>query len=376
MMYTPTPVADLNTDVDDVARLLTADGERIADHDLDPWVADVDTHMLRDLYRDMALLRRIDAEGMALQRQGQLGLWAPCQGQEATQIGTARALRVDDFAFPSYRETGVTYARGAGPAGYVRAWRGEAHSSYDPHEIGAAIPQIIIGAQTLHAVGYGMGIQRDGGDQVVATWFGDGATSQGDVNEAMVFAASYGAPVVFVCSNNQYAISEPVGLQAQVPIARRAPGFGIPSMRVDGNDVLAVTAAMRWAIDHARTGRGPAFIEAVTYRMGPHTTSDDPTRYRDKDELERWRARDPLTRVEAYLRSQGAFDDEFAADVAAAADKIAADVRSTCLGMTSAPPVTILDNVYAEPHAGIDEERTWFTAYLDGFAESEREVSR
>ncbi|MRH30312.1 pyruvate dehydrogenase (acetyl-transferring) E1 component subunit alpha [Microbacterium sp. SYP-A9085] len=369
MVHTLTPTADLKQDVDDVARLLTAEGERIADRDLDPWVADVDTAQLRDLYRDMVVLRRIDAEGMALQRQGQVGLWAPCQGQEATQIGTARAMRADDFAFPSYRETGVTYARGAGPEGYIRAWRGEAHSSYDPHEVGAAIPQIIIGAQTLHAVGYAMGIQRDGTDQAVATWFGDGATSQGDVNEAMVFAASYTAPVVFVCTNNQYAISEPVGVQAAAPIAGRAPGFGIPSMRVDGNDVLAVTAAMRWALDHARTGQGPAFIEAVTYRMGPHTTSDDPTRYRDKDEVERWRRRDPIARLEAYLRSQDAFDDEFAAAVAAESDEVAAAVRSTCLAMTTAPALSILDNVYAEPHTGLEDEKTWFAAYLDGFAE-------
>jgi pyruvate dehydrogenase E1 component alpha subunit len=369
MVHTLTPTADLKQDVDDVARLLTAEGERIADRDLDPWVADVDTAQLRDLYRDMVVLRRIDAEGMALQRQGQVGLWAPCQGQEATQIGTARAMRADDFAFPSYRETGVTYARGAGPEGYIRAWRGEAHSSYDPHEVGAAIPQIIIGAQTLHAVGYAMGIQRDGTDQVVATWFGDGATSQGDVSEALVFAASYGSPVVFVCTNNQYAISEPVGVQAAAPIAGRAPGFGIPSMRVDGNDVLAVTAAMRWALDHARTGQGPAFIEAVTYRMGPHTTSDDPTRYRDKDEVERWRRRDPIARLEAYLRSQDAFDDEFAAAVAAESDEVAAAVRSTCLAMTTAPALSILDNVYAEPHTGLEDEKTWFAAYLDGFAE-------
>jgi len=370
-MHTLTPTADLKIDVDDVARLLTATGERVPDSELDPWVADVDLAQLRDLYRDMVLLRRIDTEGMALQRQGQVGLWAPCQGQEATQIGTARALRPDDFAFPSYRETGVVYARGAEPEGFLRAWRGEAHSSYDPNVLGTAIPQIIIGAQTLHAVGYAMGIQRDGTDQAVATWFGDGATSQGDVSEAMIFAASYGVPVVFVCSNNQWAISEPVGVQAKAPIAGRAPGFGIPSMRVDGNDVLAVTAAMRWALDRARSGKGPAFIEAVTYRMGPHTTSDDPTRYRTKDEVEQWRDRDPIARVEAYLRSQDAFDDAFAAQVQADADELGAAVRAACLSMTTAPAISILDEVYAEPHSGLEEEKAWFGAYLSGFEDAE-----
>src|SRR5690606_35332663 len=201
------------------------------------------------------------------------------------------------------------------PEDFVLSWRGEEHSTFDPHEINSAVPQIIIGAQTLHAVGYAMGIQRDGGDQVAVTYFGDGATSQGDVNEAMVFASSFGAPVVFVCTNNQYAISEPVTVQAKFPIAGRAPGFGIPSVRVDGNDVLACLAAMRWALDHARSGKGPAFIEAVTYRMGPHTTSDDPTRYRDKEEVERWRQRDPIARIESHLRARGEFDDVFAAQV-------------------------------------------------------------
>ncbi|MBN9179823.1 MAG: pyruvate dehydrogenase (acetyl-transferring) E1 component subunit alpha [Microbacterium sp.] len=367
MVHTLTPTADLRTDVDDVARLLTADGERVPDADLDPWISDIDADVVRDLYRDMVLVRRIDTEGIALQRQGQVGLWAPCQGQEAVQVGTARAFRADDFVFPSYREIGVNYVRGARPEDFTRAWRGEAHSSFNPYDVNTAVPQIIIGAQTLHAVGYAMGIQRDGTDQACGTYFGDGASSQGDVNEAMIFASSFRAPVVFVCSNNQYAISEPVTVQARFPIAGRAPGFGIPSLRIDGNDVLASLAAMRWALDHARSGKGPAFIEAVTYRMGPHTTSDDPTRYRDKDEVERWRRRDPIARVEAYLRSLGGFDDDFAAAVARDADELGAAVRAACLSMTSVEPLTILDRVYAEPHSGLDEQRVAFAAYLDGF---------
>ena len=368
MTHTLTPTADLATDIDDVARLLTPDGERIADPELDRWVADVDAAALRGLYRDMVLLRRIDTEGVALQRQGQLALWPPCQGQEATQIGTARALRADDFAFPSYRETGVVYARGGKPSDFVLAWRGEEHSTYDPYELNTATQQIIIGAQALHAVGYAMGIQRDGTDQVYVAYFGDGASSQGDVNEAMVFASSFGAPVVFVCTNNQWAISEPVTVQAKFPIAGRAPGFGIPSMRIDGNDVLACLAAMRWAIDNARRGNGPAFIEAVTYRMGPHTTSDDPTRYRDKEEVEKWRRRDPISRVEALLRTQGEFDEAFVASVEADADALAASVREAAMTATTRAPITVLDDVYAEPHSGIDEQREWFGAYLGGFA--------
>jgi pyruvate dehydrogenase E1 component alpha subunit len=376
MTHTLNPTADLATDTDDVARLMTPDGERIADPELDRWVADVDAATLRGLYRDMVLVRRIDTEGVALQRQGQLALWPPCQGQEASQIGTARAMRADDFAFPSYREVGVGFVRGAVPADYVLAWRGEEHSTYNPYDINTATPQIIIGAQSLHAVGYAMGIQRDGTDQVSVAYFGDGASSQGDVNEAMIFASSFRAPVVFVCTNNQWAISEPVTVQAKFPIAGRAPGFGIPSMRVDGNDVLACLAAMRWALDISRRGNGPAFIEAVTYRMGPHTTSDDPTRYRDKQEVERWKGRDPIARVEAYLRAQGEFDDAFAAEVAADADALAAEVRAAALNARSREPIGVLDHVYAEPHSGLDEQRTWFAAYLDGFAAEGEAVAR
>lgn len=371
MAHTQTPTADLATDIDDVARLLNPDGERVADPDLDPWVEDISVDTLRGLYRDMVIVRRIDTEGIALQRQGQVGLWAPCQGQEAVQVGTARAFRDDDFVFPSYREIGVNYVRGAKPADFVLAWRGEAHSTYNPYEINTATPQIIIGAQALHAVGYAMGVQRDGTDQVAAAYFGDGATSQGDVNEAMVFASSFRAPVVFVCTNNQWAISEPVTVQAKFPIAGRAPGFGIPSMRIDGNDPLACLAAMRWALANARSGGGPAFIEAVTYRMGPHTTSDDPTRYRDRDEVEAWRRRDPIARLEALLRAEGAFDDDFVAQVAADADAFGADVRAATLGAKTREPITVLDDVYAEPHSGLDEQRRWFGAYLDGFADEE-----
>src|SRR6478609_10606921 len=369
-MHTLTPQTDLATDIDDVARLVNEDGERVADPELERWVADIDVAAVQGLYRDMTLVRRIDTEGVALQRQGQLGLWAPCQGQEGVQVGTARAFRADDFVFPSYREIGVQHVRGAKPADFVIAWRGEEHSTYNPYDINTATPQIIIGAQSLHAVGYAMGIQRDGTDQVAAAYFGDGASSQGDVSESMVFASSFRAPAVFVCTNNQWAISEPVTVQAKFPIAGRAPGFGIPSLRIDGNDALAGLAAMRWALDHARSGKGPAFIEAVTYRMGPHTTSDDPTRYRDKEEVERWRRRDPIARVEALLRVEGAFDDAFATEVAADADRLVAEVRSACLSARSKEPIEVFDHVYDEPHVGLDAQRAHFAAYLEGFADA------
>jgi len=376
-MMHPTTAHEIEIATDDaVSRLLSPGGERLPDPTLDPFVADVGADLLREMYRDMHIVRRIDTEGVALQRQGQLGLWAPCLGQEAAQVGTARALERADFVFPSYREHGVAYVRGAPPVEFVRMWRAEENSSYDPRDLRMAPPQIIIGAQTLHAVGYAMGIQHDAltgraADEIAVTYFGDGASSQGDVNEAMVFAASFGAPVVFVCQNNHYAISEPVAVQTTHPIAGRAVGFGIPSLRVDGNDALACLAALRWARAHARAGRGPAFIEAVTYRMGPHTTADDPTRYRDAAEVEAWRRRDPIARLEAHLRMLGAFDDAFAADVVAEADRFAAEMRSAAIGYASREPITVLDEVYAEPHSGLARQRAHFSAYLDGFADEE-----
>ncbi len=360
-------------------RMLAPDGTRHPCPELDRWVADVTPEQLRLMHRDMVATRRIDREGVALQRQGELGLWAPAEGQEGVQIGTAHALRRDDFAFVSYREHGVAYARGARIVDFISIWRAEEHSSYNPFDIGVSNPQIIIGAQTLHAVGYAMGIQRDAlsaapgarADQASVAYFGDGASSQGDVHEAMVFAASFAAPVVFVCSNNQWAISEPVALQSRTPIVQRAAGYGIPARRVDGNDPLVCLAAMREALHRARTGGGPGFIEAVTYRIGPHTTSDDPTRYRPAEEVDAWRRRDPITRLEAHLRSMGELSDAQASDVAAFGDRVAAEMRAACLSMGTKAPLAIFDDVYAQPHSGVEREREEYRAYLSGFEDGE-----
>lgn len=351
----------------DVVRLLDSDGVRHEDVRFDAWVSDIGTDQLLALYEDMRVIRRIDSEATALQRQGELGLWPPLLGQEAAQIGSGRALRADDFVFSSYREHGVAYCRGAGLVDLLRVWRGTTQSGWNPYDINMATPQVIIGAQTLHATGYALGIQADGTDAVAVAYFGDGATSEGDVSEALIFAATYAAPVIFFCQNNQYAISEPVSLQAQRPIADRAPGFGVPSVRVDGNDVLAVLAVTRAALDRARSGGGPTFIEAVTYRMGPHTTADDPTRYRDAAELDEWRGKDPLARVEAYLASQGALTDERTAAIVAKADAVAAEMRAGITTLADPDLLSVFDNVYAEPHTGIARQRDHYSRYLRTF---------
>ncbi len=355
----------------DLVQLITPQGVRLEMPDFDQWVADVSGEQLASLYEDMVVVRRIDTEATALQRQGELGLWPPLLGQEAAQIGSARTLRKDDFVFTSYRENAVAYCRGVDLTDIVRVWRGNAQSGWNPYEIGMATPAIIIGAQTLHATGWAMGAKYDGVDSVAVAYFGDGATSEGDVNEAMVFAASFQVPVIFFCQNNHWAISEPVGLQTVRTIADRAPGFGIPSLRVDGNDVLAVMAATRIALDRARSGGGPTFIEAVTYRMGPHTTADDPTRYRDPAELEEWKAKDPILRVQRLLDSLGLFTPELELQTKTKADAVAAALRAGCIGMPDPEPLSVFANVYTTPHATLDRQRAEYVDYLASFESAE-----
>lgn len=359
----------------DLVQLVTPSGERISHPEFDYWVRDVTDEQLCSLYEDMTVIRRIDVEATALQRQGELGLWPPLLGQEAAQIGSGRALRTDDFVFSSYRENGVAYCRGVDLTDILRVWRGTASSGWDPYTINMATPQIIIGAQTLHATGYAMGIQNDGADSVAVTYFGDGATSEGDVNEAMVFAASFQVPVVFFCTNNHWAISEPVRLQSHIQLADRAAGFGIPSLRVDGNDVLAVMAATRVALDRARRGGGPTFIEAVSYRMGPHTTADDPTRYRDANELEDWAARDPISRIAALLERKGLLTAELQQQVKDKADAVAREMRTGCTTMPDPEPLDVFKNVYSTPNSWLDRQQDHYARYLATFGDPAGAVS-
>jgi pyruvate dehydrogenase E1 component alpha subunit len=319
------------------------------------------------MYRDLVLVRRIDTEAIALQRQGELGIWASLLGQEAAQIGSGRALGPSDMAFPTYREHGVAWCRGIDPVSLLGLYRGVSHGGWSPEEHRFHLYTIVIGAQTLHATGYAMGIQRDGADEAAIAYFGDGATSQGDVNEAFVFASVFNAPVVFFCQNNQWAISEPLEKQTRIPLYKRAAGFGFPGLRVDGNDVLACYAVTQKALHAAHEGQGPTLIEAFTYRMGAHTTTDDPTRYRLASELEAWRLRDPIERVRAYLARTGQADQEFFAEVDAEAETIGAKVREACRTMPDPPPMAIFENVYTEPNPILTAERDQFAAYLATF---------
>jgi pyruvate dehydrogenase E1 component alpha subunit len=358
-----------------MVRLVDPSGARCASADHDRFAAELSADDLLALYRDMRVIRRIDEEATALQRQGELALWPPLRGQEATQLGSSRALGDGDFVFTSYREHGVAFARGVRGADLVRVWRGATASAWNPYEVRVAPQQVIIGAQTLHATGWAMGEVLAKGEEAPdagVAYFGDGAMSEGDVAEAMVFAASFHLPVVFVCSNNQWAISEPVTLQAPGELADRGSGFGIPSVRVDGNDAIAVYAVTREAVERAHTGGGPTLIEAVTYRMGPHTTADDPTRYRAAEELAAWAERDPIDRLGRLLRAEGVLDDAAEAQVGAAADEAGAELRAACTAIPDPEPMSVFDHIYAEPNRQIDHERAAYAEYLEGFTEVSR----
>jgi pyruvate dehydrogenase E1 component alpha subunit len=351
----------------DLVQLLTPEGVLVAHPD---YALTLDDEQWRHRYELLVMVRRLDTEATALQRHGELGLWAPCQGQEAAQVGAALATRPTERIFPTYREHGMAYTRGVDPVTLLGLFRGTTLGGWDPAEHGFSLYTIVIGDQTLHAVGYAMGAQRDRADEAVLVCFGDGASSQGDVAEAFVYAAVNDAPVVFFCQNNQWAISEPLERQTRIPLFKRAAGYGFPGVRVDGNDVLAVQAVVAAALERARAGGGPTLVEAFTYRMGAHTTSDDPTRYRTTAEGEAWRLKDPIERVRAHIVRSGIADTTWLAEVETRADALGEHMRSACRAMPDPVPTSMFDHVYAEAHPVMDRERAWLADYLRGFSDT------
>src|SRR6478735_891906 len=361
---------------EDLIQLLSPEGTLTGNDD---FPIEVTADLLRGLYRDMVLVRRFDREGNALQRQGQLNIWVPLLGQEAAQVGAGRAMRPADMAFPSYREHGVAWCRGIDPTELLGIFRGTDQGGWDSRATRFHLYTIVIGNQCLNATGYAMGQKfeskvGDGPDaEATMCFFGDGATSQGDVHEGFVWAAVYDAPVVFYCQNNQWAISEPNERQTRVPLYRRAQGYGFPGIRVDGNDVLACLAVSRWALEECRSGNGPVLIEAFTYRMDAHTTSDDPSRYRLADELELWELLDPIERVRVHLVREHGVGQDFVAGVADEADALGERLRAYCRAMPKPEISRIFDHVYTDPHAQVERQRAEFTEYLAGFDDVDAE---
>lgn len=361
-------------------QILDEQGALADDALLSPYVADVTLEQLQHLYRSMTAARRLDEEGTSLQRQGQLVLWVPLRGQEAAQVGSVWPTLPTDRIFPSYREHAVAFERGVAPSDLMRLFRGITAGGWDPEEHNLNLYTMVLASQVPHAVGYAMGtaLDRKAAEDVgalpetdpeaVIAYFGDGASTEGEIHESMVFAASYDAPVLFFIQNNQWAISVPFATQSRVPLATRAAGYGFEGLRVDGNDILGVVAATRYALEKIRAGEGPVLIEAETYRMGAHTTADDPTKYRERDEEEQWGHLDPVERLRVHLREAHGVEDEFFETVARENDEIAQRMRADVLAMTPPRFEDSFVKAYAEQHSLVDAERAEYLDYQAGFA--------
>jgi pyruvate dehydrogenase E1 component alpha subunit len=316
---------------------------------------DLDPGLLRRFYVDMVAGRRYDEEAMALQRQGHLAVYAPLRGQEACQVGSAHALDREDWIFPSYREPAALRVHGLNLPELLRdinggIWLG---GTWDPREFRIAPFAVPLASQLCHAAGFALGTKTDGLSTVALTYFGDGSASEGDFHEALNIASTLRAPVVFFCQNNQCAISTPVERQTNGRIADRAIGYGITGIRVDGNDVIACYLATHEAVARAREQHEPTLIEALTFRMLPHSTIDDPSRYDYASRRAPWESRDPIARLEAYLRGAGEWDDALAREARETGDELAAQTRAAVLSETWIPNRAIYDTVFADPPAEI-----------------------
>ncbi len=310
------------------------------------------------LYEAMVEARVYDRKGMALQRQGRLATYAPFEGQEAAQIGAIAALRDDDWVAGTYRDAALMWAAGYPWASLIAGRTGDERGGSPPPEVNVLPPSITVGGHMIHAVGLAWGERLQGNDRVALASFGDGATSEGDFHEAMNFAAVFDIPVVFFCQNNHYAISLHLSQQTRSEsIAAKAAAYGMEGVQVDGNDVLAVIEVTARAVERARDGFGPTLIEAVTYRLGPHTTSDDPSRYRDAAEGAEWAARDPLLRVQEYLRSQGSWDDTYQAQLEQRCAQVVEEAVAAAESLSEPTRDEMLDRMFAKPTSALERQR-------------------
>jgi 2-oxoisovalerate dehydrogenase E1 component alpha subunit len=347
----------------ELLRLVAPDGTPTPTAGLDPATLAPD---LADLYVAMVTTRGLDEEMVNLQRQGQLAVYPSCRGQEGAQVGCASALRDTDWLFPQYRELGAFVVRGIEPGGYGLAWRGAWTGGMGFVERCVAPIAIAVGTHTLHAVGAAMASTwlADGG--VTVAFIGHGATSEGDVHEAMNLAAVQAAPCIFYVQNNGWAISTPTTDQYRAAtLASRAAGYGMPGVRVDGNDVVACHLVVAEAAARARRGEGPTLIEAVTYRMGPHTTADDPSRYRGDEDVAPWARLDPIARCAAYLRHLGRWDDEIERRAHDRTVTVRADLRAAGFDAPDGPPDEVFDHVFVEPPPGLAAQRAELRTELE-----------
>lgn len=313
--------------------------------------------VLADLYRRMVIGRRFDAQATALTKQGRLAVYPSSRGQEACQIGAVAALGDGDWLFPTYRDSVAIMTRGVDPVQTLTLLRGDWHCGYDPHAVHVAPQCTPLATNTLHAVGFARAAVLQGRDTVALVLLGDGATSEGDTHEALNFAAVWRAPVVFLVQNNGYAISVPLAKQTAAPtLAHKGVGYGVPGVLVDGNDAAIVYTAVRDAVDAARRGEGPTLIEALTYRMEAHTNADDDGRYRSEEEVEHWRARDPIDRLDKHLASRGLLTDDRRNAISDEAETCAAALRDAMNAEAELDPAELFLHVYHEPTANLQAQ--------------------
>jgi 2-oxoisovalerate dehydrogenase E1 component alpha subunit len=322
-----------------------------------------DAEVLRDLHRRMVVGRRFDTQATALTKQGRLAVYPSSRGQEACEVGATLALREDDWLFPTYRDSVAIVTRSVDPVEVLTLLRGAWHCGYDPYEHRVAPQCTPLATNTLHAVGLAHAARLKGERTAALVLLGDGATSEGDTHEALNFAAVWKAPVVFLVQNNGYAISVPLAKQSAAPsLAHKAVGYGMPGELIDGNDAAVVYSTVRAALERASAGEGPTLIEALTYRIEAHTNADDATRYRDSAEVQQWLARDPIARLDTYLRSAGLLDDARAAQVAEEAERFAADVRTRMNTDVAPDPSEVFEHVYAQMPPALRRQQAEFVA--------------
>lgn len=325
----------------------------------------LDADRLVATHRALVLARRFDQQASTLARQGRLMVYPSAFGQEACQVGAVLALEPRDWFFPTYRDAMAMVTRGIDPVEVLTPQRGDWHCGHDPVRHRTAPPCTPLATQLPHAVGLAMAARMREDDLAVLAFCGDGATSEGDFHEALNFAGVFQAPVVVLVQNNQYAISVPVREQTRArTLADKAVGYGLPSRRIDGNDVLMVRQAVGEALALARAGGGPTLIEAVTYRAGPHTTADDPGRYRDQEEERSWAARDPLERFAAFLRARGQLTEAVEKAARADADSFADDLRARMRDDPSIDSDELFEHVFSEPTQQLSEQAGYLRAQL------------